>query len=87
MNCVWFIGQLGIAVEAIGAIYLVIIARRSKVATDKLGITSAGITYEALGPVEHHVLPYSDRVIGISSSPSRFYFRARAPVYRWISLT
>lgn len=51
MNHLWYAGQLGIALEATGALYLVWIARRSKREADALKIKGANITYGGLGPL------------------------------------
>jgi hypothetical protein len=51
MDYLWYAGQLGIALEATGALYLVWIARRSKDEAGALKIKGANITYADLGPL------------------------------------
>jgi hypothetical protein len=51
MDALWYTGQIGIALEGVGAVYLVAIARASKKEADALDIKGDNISYNALGPL------------------------------------
>jgi len=51
MNLGSIANQIGIVIEAIGALYLVINARRGKRDADALGLSGSQVTYDTLGPL------------------------------------